>query len=141
MEAKELMIGDWVKLEDARIGNTNFVGPVVQIKSITGRHVLIPNSKGLLEDVTEEHLLPIPFTYEILEKNGFKPLEEDSFVCKELSDIDDYIIVVDLLVPYLSYIEKHKTPKSRYSGEIKYVHQLQHILRLCGIDKKIKLEE
>ena len=140
------MIGDWVRIDEP----DKYAGATGQIQSLMYHregdsayfHVFIQGKFGyVLRDVCSDDIRPITLTAEILEKNGFKPLEEGSYVCKELSGIDDYRIVVDLLVPYLSYIEKNKMPKSRYSGEVKYVHQLQHALRLCGINKKIKLEE
>ncbi len=61
------------------------------------------------------YLKPIPLTVEILEKNGFvKHLPEDNIV---------YFTIT---------INKKEI-------RIDYVHQLQHALRLCGIEKEIKL--
>jgi len=127
MKATDLMIDDWIKLKDAKLGNVNFVGPVVQIKSITGRHVLVPNSKGLLEDVVEEYLLPIPLTPEILEKNGFS----DDYCNDDLSYAQSCGDVIGI----------HINGENGLMDEMyfKFVHELQHALRLCGIEKEIIL--
>lgn len=129
MKATELMIGDWVchckrKHEPMRITN-------------------------LAEDFTDEDmegLEPIPLTPEILKKNGFKrdPLWHH---CDK--DLDDYSISVQLgyanRIEYIKIAEKGKDnviPSERtklYLTHIKYVHQLQHAMRLVGIDKKIEL--
>lgn len=144
MRAEELMIGDYVKLKDAKLGNINFVGPIVQIKSITGRHVLVPNAKGLLEDVTEEYLLPVPLTPEILEKNGFHPSPNYKW---ELFYRNGYEITVHFADGYPAmgvepfvYLFIDFADKS-LRLILEYVHELQHALRLLGIDKEIKMED
>ena len=152
MKAKELMIGDWIKLKDAKLGDVNFIGPVVQIKSITGKHVLVPNSKGLLEDVTEEYLLPIPITPDILEKNGYKQIKGGKVMGLHVADIfnleisDEYGCQLKIdLQDFGSTEATHWyitiQGKFSFSGYIGYLHQLQHVLRLCGVDKEIKVEE
>lgn len=123
MKANELMIGDWVL--DGNI--------YAQVTSIT--------CDGNIETTHNEHsnielVKPIPLTPEILEKNGFV-LEE--------GEEGMYGVVV---APYYS---RDDVPFEVFcDGEpfaiwfkdpinIKYVHQLQHALRLCGIEKEIVL--
>ena len=83
---------------------------------------------------------------EFLEKNGFKrdPLWHH---CDK--DLDNYSISVQLgyanRIEYIKIAEKGKDnviPSERtklYLTHIKYVHQIQQALRLCGIEKEIEL--
>lgn len=132
MKANELMIGDWV------LDGKN----IAQIVMIT--------CDGIIETTFNENsnielIEPIPLTQEILEKNGFENgkfnvspqyyLEDnDVFIGVTLKDIPDKHKGIDIAKGKLyfqydiSYIE-----------EPIYVHQLQHALRLCGIEKEIIL--
>ena len=134
MRADEsLMIGDWIL--DGHV--------YAQVTSIT--------CDGIIETTHNEFsnielVEPIPLTPEILEKNGFKrdPLWHH---CDK--DLDNYSISVQLgyanRIEYIKITEKGKDnviPSERtklYLTHIKFVHQLQHALRLCGIEKEIVL--
>lgn len=134
MKAEELMVGDYVQVSSTQ--------KAVKIAAVHHKKIGYHVYEYKLSWVRQGLLCPIPLTPEILNKNGFIPLEEDSYIYKQLnsdkSDVD-FSIVVDLLVPYLSHIEKHSMPKSRCSGEIRYVHDLQQALRQCKIKKEIVL--
>ena len=71
---------------------------------------------------------PIPLTPEILEANGFELLRDTWYFNQEGKPIlirfaDDYIVII---------INGDKVPM-----KLRYVHELQHALRLCGIKKEI----
>lgn len=138
MEARELVIGDWVY-------NVHNKKPE-QVQEI--REELIMLEYNDLYDYDE--IEPIPLTAEILEKNGFiyynyghnyygwKIDDDERFVIeksyKNLYQIDGdnsfHIgIVSDDRESY--FLDTFCT--------ISYVHELQHALRLCGIDKEIVL--
>lgn len=121
MKANDLMIGDWVNLYDSPIKiNIDDLGVIERDETY---------DKGV-------HCEPIPLTEEILEKNGFKKVEKDLFHLGQSSigvdtwlGIDNNVIYVDALY---------------HDGEIafckcEYVHELQHALKMCGIDKEIIL--
>jgi len=95
----------------------------------------------------EECLLPIPLTPEILEKNGFEkyPYKNSYWYCGEMLEL---FVKIVCIFP----IEDRKlrsslpAPVPRLSaGEddvyirCDYVHELQHALEFCGIDKEIVL--
>lgn len=84
--------------------------------------------------LAESHLLrPIPLTPEILKKNGFE-LQRDK---SELGTLDTYWLGNEL-----GAFRIHRLNNGDYQfglAKIKFVHQLQHALRLCGIDKEIKV--
>lgn len=85
------------------------------------------------------HLSPIPLTPEILERNEF------------IKFAGQYVIKADK-EPFMHLISLGNMPnangsmlvaiKDRYTNAkiaITYVHELQHALRLCGIEKEIEL--
>jgi hypothetical protein len=108
--------------------------------------VAIPSDNEVIFDGTLEkyvsNCLPIPLTPEILEKNGFKK-------ATQISDTEPFDIDEEG--------NKHYSYSTTFWGwwqpdnifcipanglgwlNIKYVHQLQHALRLCGIEKEIIL--
>ena len=84
-------------------------------------------------------LNPIPLTPEILEKNGF---EKNKFV-KSFSEYvlkkgESEIIVARGEIEEM-WIRRTLAERAYCLPYPKYVHELQHALRLCGIDLDIKL--
>jgi len=121
MKAKELMIGDWVY-------NTHNRKPE-QVCEIRERMVMLDYND--LYDYDE--IEPISLTPEILEKNGFeKEWDEDIMlmVCDG--------VVVEVGDNYKRY-EDGKMYLRRVLAPLCYVHQLQHAMRICGIEKEIIL--
>lgn len=80
----------------------------------------------------EEHLAPIPLTDEILKANGFEYFHKN-------------FAALDRESPF--QLEMVEWPNEEGIGlwtlgnliKIRYVHELQHALRLCGIEKDIEL--
>ena len=94
-----------------------------------------------------DEIRPIPLTPEILEKNGFVPKFSDGCLTEYLiyKDIVDGLHEMYIRIAYFNIKEKeHKLEcfDCRTGGcqiWIKFVHELQHALRLCGIEKEIEL--
>ena len=82
---------------------------------------------------------PIPITPEILEKNGFvQNPRSKSRRSYQICNSDVYISwwrgrINILFKPFIG----HSTNHVNVDG--KYVHELQHALRICGIEKEISL--
>jgi hypothetical protein len=117
----EIMVGDWVYIIDHPIKK--------EAKQVKPEHFL--RSLVIFE--------PIPLTKEILEKNGF-----------ELKDDCEYFGVGDrvMLRDNPEYMNTNNTwdvhidtTDYRTIGnlELTYVHELQHFLKSCKINKKIIL--
>ena len=124
MKANELMIGDWVKCTDPRC---------------EGHQVdLIDNGNeevGLDGEIDNfENIIPIPLTPEILEKNGFKN-RGAQFFCDNIG----MIWWKDNIFMFSKYTRHEDLPTENISINIGYVHELQHALKLCGIDKEVEL--
>lgn len=126
MNAEELMRLDWVCLEDDPTPR--------QVDWIRSGEVGLYWNKI----VTPPYIKPIPLTVEILEKNGLEKdnhgrlygeyFDEDVNSCLEIS-VDDKTGEI-----WWSYNwDEYRIIRLRY------VHELQHALRLCGITREIIL--
>lgn len=130
MKANELMIGDWYLASK-------------QYSTIDGDYTLEFYPKKLtIDDLIfakendwnncdwDEFTEPIQLTKEILEKNGFKLLK-----CKIEMQSDNSIIT--FYGNHLDIIISEETEQIRFSKNIKYIHELQHALRLCGLSELV----
>lgn len=124
MEAKDLMIGDWVFDEQMGIPV-----PVCSIRE--GRECLCR---------------PIPLTPEILKKNGFEDISDHTLKGCDTFRLDieqrgfDYCVTIKLkdYFKLQSYDDRWYTICEMEFG-CNYVHELQRALKLCNIDKEIIL--
>lgn len=130
MEAKELMIGDWVMLSDCEIP--------IKMEDVSGSslfkrwadngNVCIPFSYSEIE--------PITLTQDILEKNGFELCEGSNYEwCAYIKDgIVSYIVYITPLRNKMS-IEIADTGHVIFDWFVDSIHQMQHALRLCGLNE------
>lgn len=125
MKTKELMIGDCVQVKPSMIP--------IQVAAVHKKKVGYHAVTNKLNWVRIGLLEPIPITEEILMKNGFS---NNGMVCFILC-ITGYNyceIEINLNNNTLRIIKKG------FSAEnIRFVHELQHALKLCKIDKEIEL--
>lgn len=133
MKATELMIGDWV-----------------QVPSELNRYKMLRSTFDMDEAILYE---PIPLTTEILEKNGWYHDKFHGSYGRQAMRIDgcyqdELPKGVDNALSFAQWsIDKkfmyHFLEIFMWVGsvhlKIEYVHELQHALRLCGIEKEIKL--
>lgn len=139
------MIGDWVNfLIDIEGGDTEYdpkneIYQPMQVDSVSALNEVSSAFFGVKNDVAQ--LKPIPLTPEILEKNGFEldrgwHNDNDYFSPTHFKEDVDASLEISMdngkIYWSISWDEYHII-------EIKYVHELQHALRLCGIEKEIKL--
>ena len=124
LKVTDLMVGDWVM---------SFGAPhkVVGIRTdMFEPHIRTDMSDTWYEEGIENLLEPIQLTPEILEKNGLANdpygchFEEDEYMDLEISAEEEGVYWT---INYNEYAIL----------KLKYVHQLQHALRLCGINKEI----
>lgn len=133
MKANELMIGDWVnylilnisaKVED--IMSTGRLG--IRFTDSNGK-------AGYIHGIIKELVKPIPLTAEILEKNGFWSQHNVGYVMEE----HENEIIYDLLDYKLRILKNREQILNLESFGDMCVHELQHALRLVGVEKKIEL--
>ena len=135
MKVEELMIGDWVRFP---IGNDKIVDlPYVEGKGICASFA----ASATLFPVKVEELKPIPLSKEILEKNGFKSWEH-GYIFKERIGIGGQTTSATSPIEIIIYEGGHSVIMNphdgrEFQGSIDNVHELQHALRLCGIEKEI----
>lgn len=144
MKAKELMslmIGDiFMAYHDD--GETQHYFPVI-VDGLDENGTLVEGEsyvswKPLLkEDDYEEYadeLNPIPLTPEILEKNGWEK-EDISTICVEYTNILGCCDMMVRITNGNAYLELSIFHGSKISMNIQYIHELQHALRLCGLNE------
>ena len=126
MNATELMIGDWVIVR--RPSN---LFEKLRVKSVIGNGTIEAKTRDGLVVFGELAVDPIPLTGEILEKNGF---------AKKL-DTDGLHYRFTLIGGYTWFSVRYVRSVFQWLGplDFKYVHELQHALRLSGIEKEIVL--
>ena len=137
MEARYLMIGDWV----------NYRGTFIKVTSLYDKGGSNEIGWGQLESTWVNGICiePIPLTKEILEKNGFEKcnVDDDGAVQYEFGDdnlgIDLWVSMPCLLGAWRKWKGMEKSYNMINEFPIRYVHELQHALRLCGIEKEIEL--
>ena len=114
LKIKDVMVGDWVDVRNDAAPNTP------HLERITPSHFL-----------RDEHWYGVELVSEILEKNGFtKELDADGLhYCFTLIDGHTKFSIL-----YARSVFQWFSPL-----DFKYVHELQHALKLCGIEKEIEL--
>ncbi len=129
MKATELMVGDYV----IRKNVPKEILIVDAIESIRDIVYLDLDGLGITEKL--ENIEPIPLTQKILERNEFY---YESNVGQVWND-GECEVIVDLYDVEIRVIKNRKEILSLEYFDKIYVHELQHALRLCGIDKEIKI--
>ena len=124
MKVEELMIGDWVNAFDVP-------------KQIEGIRTFKNGDEIVYYDWDNGNFItsvtPIPLTKEILEKNGFKKHRYYGYFIEQSNS--GYYIYFDN-----NYLSIHQSGYDIIEfAWCEYVHELQHALKLCGIEKEIVL--
>ena len=120
MRADELMIGDWV---------LNSCGNPIQVKELLEDGINGEWDGGECYGVEAyiDDIEPIPIDLDILEKNGWKGGAGENIRFKS---------------PYI-LVKKNDVWNMLYNGtriaEIRYVHELQNIMRMTGYQGEFKI--
>ena len=127
MNCKDLMVGDWVRFKE-NYPQKELQGKIAKVKGVRGRIDVKTQDGEYYESEHPDWLEPIPLTEEILVKNGWR---------KEPVTIDiddDYAIWLGEIL-----ISQDEDEFNYEDIELKYVHTMQHLLRLCGIEKELTI--
>ena len=124
IKCRDLMVGDWVAIPH---------GFAMQIVD-AGEDYAYATWEGNESDPWEfcdkegDEPEPIPLTPEIMKKNGFWEMENVN------NGAEEYIVyAIAGLTFHYNRDNDYYFPNTPISW--KYVHQLQHALRLCGLDE------
>ena len=140
------MIGDWV----IRIGVPEEPMRLYNMNVSVGIAYLDQDGRSVLEKF--ENIEHIPLTPEILKKNGFTKYDVGHNVIGwSIPDKDGFYNSIPFTLTDSDFdtelgdykwgpVEDDREESFvREMGRIKYVHELQHALRMCGIEKEIEL--
>lgn len=142
MKVEELMIGDWVNVFDVP-------------KQIEGIRTFKNGDEMVYYDGDNGNFItsvtPILLTEKILHNNGFKNdvIAQKSIIAEGASNFsvilisEDNRITINNIDEYLNSFNKWyihidtEDMRTLCVAEITYVHELQHVLKLCKIEKEI----
>lgn len=158
LRSLDLMIGDWVMVNRSECvadGGHYFewqeVGRIMRLEDgiITVRYSDHEETDTIdWADEYEEDVKPYPITPEILEKNGFKMKQKEGESNFEyVAAGEKYIIEFWFFMETIYNVSTLLECELDFPGgldrihkcNVRFVHELQHALRLCGIDKEIEL--
>ena len=129
LNAKNLMIGDWVEI-DGKIGTVSFLDKEGYINvAINETQMIVTRNPN-----------PIQLTPEIFEKNKMREFEHrnpgqgDNLIKKWWHKDGSYYVSLYSVGDECTYTVGDSITRI---CRIRYVHELQHALRLCGIEKEI----
>ncbi len=128
MESRDLMIGDYIQ---------DLAGDLCQVIVLDRQVAQVETLTGVHQGDTTRYLHEaegVPLTPEILKKNGFES-RGAQFFCDHIG----MIWWKDNIFMFSKYTRHEGLPTENISINIGYVHELQHALRLCEIDKEIVL--
>jgi hypothetical protein len=135
MKANEnLMVGDWVKFKSSDLYH--------QVKVVSNKSIKFDNQKWFAKSSVE----PISLTPEILEKNGFLANRHVYPYPYYEYEVKESKVKVGFAFPQGNRTS-YKNPWVCIDTECVYiehlpcifVHQLQHALRLAGVEKEITI--
>ena len=133
IQATELMLGDYVRVEvDDNEFEIDYICDIGYVPEWNDLGVITCHNGN--EWLREGEIYPVPLTIEILEKNIFKEDKYGQMVLdEELGTSEIYIVLQEGDACYWWCVGGQPITK------LKHVHQLQHVLRLCNIQKEIQL--
>ena len=129
MKASELMIGDWLYYSHTEDG----IAPYKEVICIKAEDLCCDAC------IIETHYESIPLTPEILEKNGFDVLSHENPAAFAYKKEEVSIVEVYWNGPERGYRCIFSYGDTRLRITCHFVHEFQHALRICGIEKEIEL--
>ena len=139
MKANELMIDDWVFIRMNHTTKDYKEGDFIPHRVIGALHPYRRNERWTVDIVTiesnenqEDFATPIPLTPEILEKNGCTRYG------KVYANLQQWVLKDG--DKRKSFVQDVRTGEGNITDcWINYVHEFQHALKLCKIEKEIEL--
>lgn len=135
MKANELMIGDWVFYSKKAFP--------YQVK-LLGENLC--KLDGIDNSVDLDDVHPVLLTMEILVRNRFRKNDIEYIYqniandgCVHVMLLDTGCGTWDITIKDYNKFEDNQTVLFKANNVFLHLHELQHYLRLCGIEKEIEL--
>lgn len=132
MKVKELQLDDWVYGIDGGVKRPRIIAAVDIYPTNKTPRIVTIGGYGY----QQEHLEPIPLTVEILEQNGFKKKGHRYGIYDDYFDFEMYEYNDGTWIVTYHCCEM---PLPDEQLLVCYVHQLQHFMRHCAIEKELRL--
>lgn len=132
MKAKDLMIGDWV----IRRGVPEEPMRLYDMKASADVVYLDQDGRGVTEKF--ENIEPIPLTKKILEKNSFLKVESIEYPSHSVGISFLYRNTLEGLRIFVQNACVGG-PTCTMIKTCKYVHEVQHMIKMCDIEKTFVL--
>lgn len=134
LKISDLSVGDWVEYR----GNICAISAIYQAAANFPDEVALLSKNKCLGVRPVSELLPIPITADILEKNGFESTTKPNVFTLTHGKLQLYVSneFDGWTMSFVNFMERlYILQVIRKS----YIHELQHALRLAGVDKEINL--
>ena len=147
LKISDLSVGDWVKVKKCAYfpldKPNNFISNYAKITAIEDENCTIWLKTNVGEFCASlKNVEPIPITAEILEKNGFEKGHRGCFYHYLRLDKNRTLYIHASTNGWrveITYDAAGILRTTHLMPDIDSVHQLQHALRLAGVDKEINL--
>ena len=129
VDTKELMIGDYVRIVSDRLKSK----PIVKVVGVL-THSVVVDYEGCHVVMSLDKLKPIVFNYGLAVNNGFKTTDNFTWTHKDKDGMVDFEFTVypdDYGKSSIYYLSVAIWGFKKAS--IKYVHEFQRALRICGL--------
>lgn len=136
LKISDLSVGDWVQVLLRKCDYDKPDSFKAKVLTVVNNSVGVGyDNSGIVMSAFVEDLQPIPITAEILEKNGFERSTSQFIVYHT----DKVWISYDKPSETWSVTMYINDFTSNLHANILHIHQLQHALRLAGVEKEINL--
>lgn len=133
MKIRDLSIGDWV-LIDAVLGSE----PARALRVTMAGRSMFKGLSGQIYGSLGGDISPLPITPEILEKNGFEREDNHTWRNAEIGCVIHRFGRKHWDIRLRPITRKYRAARMG-ADNIEYIHQLQHALRIVGVEKEIEL--
>lgn len=132
MTCRELMIGDYIQSHKQ-------IYRVAGIKPLADIELVVMDISGKLLDMFIDDVEPVLITPEILEKNGFDVSDKEVMQYHFEEDGEKYHFSLRQMYDKDGKPHGYSFYAFNVLTLLDYVHELQHALKLCDINKEIEL--
>lgn len=132
VKTKELMLGNWV-LAGAKTQFPMYVTGIFQDVA----YLDFEGNEGDVWEEKEEDMLPVPLTEKILLKNRF--VKKKDKISEYYNSPDGNVFVRFKKEISVLVILPLSTARVGARNRIKYVHELQNLLNLAGVEMEFKI--